>query len=506
MSAGCPSAIRSDHAFDVPSARPRDPDPRDARRFERSDLGAGGGVQAPGQDQPGAAGGKRARWAGLAEDDGGGAGEPGRSRQHQPGNAQPGAGQRLEVGVDQGVGGDDLAAGPLERPAQFGGIAAHGRQRQRRDGAARSKAEDADDVRRRAPGSPDLVRWASGGRACLPLEARRLPRFGPGPGRRGRRGPCRARSSTRGRSISAPIGPLMVESIFLKSHPRDSRSRVAGGDGADALRRLIGRQAAGLGVYGGDPPLVPRGSLVEEDAHRPAPREGSGGVARAGQVVGDKGARHVRRADSAPAPYHIPAGRELAPVGRGALYTTAMIRRWLIAALAVAAVVSARDATSADPVAALSLVRPKPPQVAKEFRVPDPGQGPDLPVRPQGQGRLPQFLGDLVQALRGGDAGHGAAAPALQGQGPRGAGDLRGRGRGQRGRPLSQEAQAHVPRRARSADDAGRPVRRVGGARPRSSSTGRASASSFANGVRDWAAPPRPTPSSSRSCGDREAG
>ncbi len=79
--------------------------------------------------------------------------------------------------------------------------------------------------------------------------------------------------------------------------------------------------------------------------------------------------------NSAPAPYHIPAGREGAPRGRGALYTTAMIRRWLVAALALAAVLSLGRETSADPAAALSLMRPKPPQMAKEFRIPTPDKG-----------------------------------------------------------------------------------------------------------------------------------
>jgi peroxiredoxin len=52
-----------------------------------------------------------------------------------------------------------------------------------------------------------------------------------------------------------------------------------------------------------------------------------------------------------------------------------MIGRTIAAALAVAAVLGARPAVADDPVAALSLMRPKPPQMAKEFRLLTPEKG-----------------------------------------------------------------------------------------------------------------------------------
>ena len=88
-------------------------------------------------------------------------------------------------------------------------------------------------------------------------------------------------------STSAPIGPRSVESIFLKWRPaRPPLPTVA-----SALGRLLGGEAARLGVDDPDGGVGDGTAGPDGDGNRRAAGEERARVTRAREVVGDDGQR-----------------------------------------------------------------------------------------------------------------------------------------------------------------------------------------------------------------------
>ena len=235
-------------------------------------------------------------------------------------------------------------------------------------------------------GRPSDAQHAAGDGAALGGEARAHERR--------RRAPSRSRRA----SISAVTGPRSVESIFLKTNPariRARRSRATARTRAACLGR---RERPALGVDDRDRAGAIDARRVHEHADPAAPEK----CAPASQAPVRSSAMSVmvmRRAHEAS------TGRP-GCVKRRSPYTPRRDippRRARALRRAPARAAGAGDA--GDPAAALSLMSPKPVKPAKDFRVERARQSPAQPRRLQGQGRLPELLGDLVQALRGGDAG-----------------------------------------------------------------------------------------------------
>ena len=319
-----------------------------------------------------------------------------------------------------------------------------------------------------------------------------LSREGGAHERAGRRA-ARARAA---RPSSAPTGPRKVESIFLKTRPpgeplapswrgrrpqspRRPPGRAGRGSRCLSRSRACTRDRIGGGRAGAA--KTPTGPAAREEAAR---------VAGAGQVVGDDRDHLGCRCRHEWQPYHRTAGSRDRARRAGRPRRRCILRvkaRVVVALLALAAVLAPGGGRGRDPVAALSLIRPKPAKDGQHFEVAHAGGSRHPPRRSQGQGGLPELLGDLVRPVQGGDAAHGAPAPGATRTGAGGAGDLP-RLAGRRGAwwARSSRSSGSRSRRARSQD---------GGAR---AATGCWAVPStflidrkgkrvlFANGAREW--------------------
>ena len=169
---GRPSPSSAARARVSGSRRPSTAAPSDARGLERPNLGARHGMQAAGDDEPGASPGHRRGRPRMAQMSGGELREPAEPARISVRRRDAGGGERVEVGLRLRVGCDDAARGAPERCPQ--GRAPH-RAHSRATGGARA-------ARRPGAGCPSRPRCRRDRRGRA-----RSPRCGRGAHPRGAR-------------------------------------------------------------------------------------------------------------------------------------------------------------------------------------------------------------------------------------------------------------------------------------------------------------------------------
>ena len=146
-------------------------------------------------------------------------------------------------------------------------------------------------------------------------------------------------------------------------------------DGVDRGGGLPGRQGPALGVDRNHAGVGGGERGRREDANRARAREEAARIAGAGQVIGDDRdhlgwcCRHEWITVSQNG--RRPGGAHRGGAGAG-VYTLRVKSRVVVALLALAAVLAPGVAAGEDPVAALSLIRPKPAKDAPDFELPTP--------------------------------------------------------------------------------------------------------------------------------------
>ena len=317
---GRPSPSSAARARVSDSLEPVDGRSRDARGLERANLGARHGMQAAGDDEPGASPGHRRGRPRVAQMSGGELREPRGAREDHVRRRDAGGGERVEVGLRLRVGRDDAARGAPERRRQGRASTAHTLERQVAHGPRGAAAQDvrhdrgvagirgvAPD-RRGVGGEPIHAKHAAGDGAALGGEARAHER---------RRPPRHLEEGLDLRGDGAAERGVDL----LEDEPGADPGAEVTGHGADARPCLGRRERPAFGVDDRDRAGGIDARRVHEHADPAASREMRAGIASSGQVVGDERDGH--------APLKANTGRP--GCVKGAVYTRAV--KFLLVAL-----------------------------------------------------------------------------------------------------------------------------------------------------------------------------
>jgi hypothetical protein len=139
-----------DERSDVRIAWAVQSDARHARGLDGPELSPSGGMEAAGDDEPCAALGEGQLRARVPERLGHGACQSRRAREHELGAAERGPSEGIEVGIDFGIGHDDLVARAAQQQSQLVMTAAHAVERHGGNGSGSAAPHDGGDIRRGA--------------------------------------------------------------------------------------------------------------------------------------------------------------------------------------------------------------------------------------------------------------------------------------------------------------------------------------------------------------------